>query len=58
LAENSSFGFLALACVLAKTKCAVCVAGFLIGHNASVGYVLILLIKIKVIIFAKAAVYY
>jgi len=36
LAENSSFGFLALACVLAKTKCAVCVAGFLIGHNEGI----------------------
>jgi len=36
LAENSSFGFLALACVSAKTKCAVCAAGFLIGHNVSI----------------------
>jgi hypothetical protein len=28
LAKNSSFGFLALAFVSAKTKCAVCAAGF------------------------------
>gem|GEM_PF-1628410 len=29
LAKNSSFGFLALARVSAKTKCAICAVGFL-----------------------------
>jgi hypothetical protein len=28
LAKNSSFGFSAFACVMAKTKCAICAAGF------------------------------
>jgi len=33
--KNSSFGFLALACVLAKTKCAICAVGsfFLMKPN-------------------------
>jgi len=28
LARSCSFGFLGLACVLAKTKCTICAAGF------------------------------
>jgi len=37
LARNSSFGFLALDFVSAKTKCAVCAAGFSMKHNG-LGY--------------------
>jgi len=38
LAKNSSFGFSALAFVSAKTKCAVCAAGFFRYETQRLGY--------------------